>query len=245
MDWHARYTQQARWTAPLRRYLYQKTRLADARRILDVGCGPGVLLTELGQLTPATAHGLDLNRAALKQAAVQAPAAALVCADAHALPYPDASFDITLCHYVLLWLSHPLSALREMRRVTRPGGHVLALAEPDYTRRIDQPPALAPLGRLQTEALTRQGADVGLGARLADLFLQAGIMLIETGELSHGSFAAPGPGEWEMEWAVLRADLAGSLPDADIQKYQQWDAAAWQAGERVLHVPTHFAWGRV
>ncbi len=245
MDWHARFSQQARWTLPLRRYLYEKIHIADARLILDVGCGPGVLLAELGQLTPAAVHGLDLDRPALKQAAVQAPAAALTCADAHTLPYPYAVFDITLCHYVLLWLQDPLAALREMRRVTRPGGYVLALAEPDYTHRTDQPPALALLGRLQTGSLTRQGADVGLGARLSDLFLQAGITLVETGELAHGASAAPALGEWDLEWAVMRADLAGIVSDSDLQKYQQLDAAAWRAGERVLHVPTHFAWGRV
>lgn len=245
MDWHARFAQQARWTHPLRRYLYQKTRIADARRILDVGCGPGVILSELAQSAPAAVHGLDLNRPALKQAAAHAPHAALTCADAHSLPYPPSTFDISLCHYLLLWLSDPLSALREMRRVTRAGGHVLALAEPDYTRRVDRPAALAPLGRLQTESLARQGADVAVGARLAALFAQAGIALVETGELAHAASALPAPGEWDLEWAVLRADLAGVASDADIQKYQQLDAAARQRGERILHVPTHFAWGRV
>lgn len=245
MDWYARFSQQARWTLPLRRYIYEKTHIAQSRLILDVGCGPGVLLAELGQLTPAAVHGLDLDRPALKQATVHAPAAALTCADAHTLPYPNAVFDITFCHYVLLWLRNPLAALREMRRVTRPGGYVLALAEPDYTRRTDQPPALAPLGRLQTGSLARQGADVGLGARLPALFARAGIALVEAGALAQGASVPPAPGEWDLEWAVMRADLAGAVSDADLQKYQQLDAAAWRAGERVLHVPTHFAWGRV
>lgn len=245
MDWYARFSQQARWTLPLRRYIYEKTHIAQSRLILDVGCGPGVLLAELGQLTPAAVHGLDLSLPTLTQAAAHAPSAVLTCADAHTLPYPNAIFDITLCHYVLLWLRDPLTALREMRRVTRPGGFVLALAEPDYTRRTDQPPVLAPLGRLQTEALARQGADPGLGARLATLFAGAGIMLVETGALAHGASVPPAPADWEMEWAVLRADLADIVSAADLQKYQQWDLAAWRRGERVLHVPTYFAWGRV
>ncbi len=244
MDWLARFTQQARWTFPLRRYLYEKTDIKTAHMILDVGCGPGVLLRELSQTTPAIVHGLDLSLPALQQAAQHAPAAVLTCADAHALPYPNAAFDITLCHYVLLWLRNPLYALREMRRVTRPGGHVLALAEPDYTRRTDAPSALVPLGRLQTQALARQGADPSLGARLADLFTHAGITLIETGQLAQAQSDGPTPQERDLEWAVLRADLAGILSDSELQTYQRLDAAAWQQGTRVLHVPTCFAWGR-
>ena len=37
-------------------------------------------------------------------------------------PFTNASFDLTFCHYLLLWLKDPLSAIKEMKRVTRPGG---------------------------------------------------------------------------------------------------------------------------
>ena len=244
IDWHARFTQQARWTLPLRQYLYEKIGLAGAHRILDVGCGPGALLPELAHATPAAVHGLDLSLPALKQAATHAPNAALTCADAHTLPYPDNIFDVSLCHYLLLWVHNPAHVLREMLRITRPGGYVLALAEPDYTHRNDAPAALVPLGKLQTEALTRQGADTSIGARLGALFAEAGIHLIETGELGRGSSAPLMLDEQGLEWAVLRADLTGYIPDADIQKYEVLDRAAWQCGERELHIPTHFAWGR-
>ena len=70
-----------------------------------------------------------------------------------------------------------------MKRVTKSSGYVLALAEPDYTARIDQPDELVALGKWQNELLQRQGADIGLGVRLAGLFFRAGIKIIETGAI--------------------------------------------------------------
>jgi len=52
--------------------------------------------------------------------------------DASRLPFADGFFDLTYCHYLFLWLKHPLQALQEMKRVTRPGGWVATFAEPDY-----------------------------------------------------------------------------------------------------------------
>lgn len=242
MDWHARYLQQARWTRNLRAYLFERAGWREARRVLEVGCGTGAILREWAG--PASLHALDLEPDALAQCGLYAPGTHRVRADGLALPYPTAAFDITFCHFFLLWVRDPLQALLEMKRVTRPGGSVLALAEPDYTARVDEPPKLRPLGRWQAESLRRQGADVSFGARLAETFFQAGIPLIETGPIqSQGNESAPG--EREMEWAVLEADLADFVPSEDIQTMKQLDGQAWSNGTRVLHVPTYFAWGRV
>ena len=243
MNWHARFVQQAAWTRDLRSYLFEHAGMEQAQRVLEVGCGTGAILSQL--VTRAAVHGLDLEPGRLVEAGAHAPGSALVCGNALRLPYPPAIFDITFCHFLLLWVHDPLQALREMARVTRAGGHVIALAEPDYETRLDKPDELAPLGRWQTESLQRQGADLGLGARLADLFRQAGISLIETGSLNEGGERPPAPGERELEWAVLEADLAGFVPAQEIQRMKLLDEQAWERGERVLCVPTYFAWGRV
>lgn len=240
MNWHARYTQQAGWTRALRDYLFQRTGLETAGRALEVGCGTGAIL---GEIRTKALHGLDLQPASLIEAQIHAPAASLTCADVLSLPFPVASFDITFCHFLLLWVSDPHRALVEMRRVTRPGGHVLALAEPDYSARVDEPAELALLGSWQVESLHRQGADPSLGGRLAELFYQAGIELVETGAIeSRGKDALPSA-EWELEWAVLESDLAGFVPVGKIQRLKKLDAQARALGERILHVPTYFAWG--
>ena len=242
MDWHARYLQQAAWTRDLRAYLFKKAGLDSARRVLEVGCGTGAILRDL--TTPAPLHGLDLNPSALTQALVNAPAALLTCGNGLDLPYPSRSFDIVYCHYYLLWVSDPLQAVFEMKRVTKPGGHILALAEPDYFARVDKPAALRPLGEWQRDALQRQGADPGFGARLAETFFSAGIQLRETGTIQ-GGVDEPSVREREMEWAVIQADLGESVSREEIQKIKLLDDEAWSKGERVLYVPTYFAWGVV
>jgi SAM-dependent methyltransferase len=252
MDWHTRFLQQAQWTRELRAYVFDMTGLTAARRALEVGCGTGAILADLS--TPASVHGLDLDAGRLAEARLHAPAACLARGDAACLPYPSAAFDITFCHFLLLWLQTPLQALGEMKRVTRAGGYVLALAEPDYSKRIDQPKSLRPLGRWQAESLWRQGADPALGGRLAELFAEAGITLLEAGSLrgSPGSSTGRGrgtrpltPEEREMEWAVLEADLAGFVPAWKLKRMKKLDEEAWQRGERVLHVPTYYAVGQV
>ena len=140
MDWHTRYLQQAGWTRDLRVYLFAKADAQSARRILEVGCGTGALLATIA--SSATLHGVDIDPHALAQCRVNAANAILTRGDGLALPYSNGSFDLVFCHYFLLWVNEPLQAVREMKRVTRPGGHVLALAEPDYFSRVDAPDEL-------------------------------------------------------------------------------------------------------
>ena len=240
MNWHTRYSQQAKWTRDLRDYIFDKINLDDATRVLEVGCGTGAILSELPPRI--SIHGLDIDPAALAQCKIHASTASLIRGNALQLPYASNSFDVVYCHFLLLWVRDPLQALLEMKRVTRPGGNIIAFAEPDYSNRIDKPAELASLGKWQTEALKKQGADPGFGARLAESFFQAGIQIIETGTIQSVENEAS-PEEWELEWAVIESDLVGLVPGEDIQRMKLLDKAARERGERVLHVPTHFAWG--
>jgi ubiquinone/menaquinone biosynthesis C-methylase UbiE len=238
MNWHSRYLQQAAWTRDLRTYLFEQAGLTAARRVLEVGCGTGAILRELA--TPAAIHGLDLEAASLAECKLHAPAVSLTLGDGHFLPYPDQSFDIVYCHFLLLWVHNPLQVVREMARV---GRSVLALAEPDYSRRVDEPATLKPLGEWQTESLRRQGANPSFGATLAETFYQAGIKLTETGPIQ-GKAVMRSVEDWENEWAVIKADLEGIVSNEEIQKMKTLDEAARKQGERTLQVPTFFAWGK-
>ena len=241
MEWHKRFVQQAAWTSELRLYLFKRAGMPAARRVLEVGCGTGAILSGLD--TGAAVHGLDRDPGRLAEARRHAPQAKLACADALRLPYASGVFDITFCHFLLLWVKNPLQALQEMKRVTRPGGSILALAEPDYTARVDKPDDLAALGRLQTESLQRQGADPAVGSWLPELFRQAGLWPVESGSLHADEEHPPGAADRGLEWAVLEADLARMVPLAEIQRLKRLDEAAWGHGERVLHVPTYWMLG--
>ncbi len=241
MDEHSRFLQQATWTRPLRDYFFGKEEIRRGRRILEVGCGSGAVLREWAFV--AAPHGLDLSRSRLREAQVHAPASILVQGDALSLPYASEAFDLVYCHYFLLWVSDPLQALREMRRVTRPGGFILALAEPDYSQRVEEPPELFLPAEWQNEALRHRGADITIGARLATLFAQADILLIESGCLAPRPRHALEAPELEAEWRTLRQDLAGSIPEETLCFFDKIEERARLHGQRYFYVPTWFAWG--
>jgi ubiquinone/menaquinone biosynthesis C-methylase UbiE len=238
MNWHSRYLQQAEWTHDLRVYLFEQAELANAQHVLEVGCGTGAILRELN--TSASLYGLDLDPAALTECRINAPAVSLTRGDGFSLPYADKSFYIAYCHFLLLWAKDPLQVVREMVRVSH---CVLALAEPDYSQRVDEPNELKLLGEWQIEALRRQGANPFFGAQLAETFYQAGINLIETGPIQ-SQVVMRSAEDWENEWMVIEADLDGWVPSVEIQKMKELDKIARSHGRRTLHVPTFFAWGK-
>jgi SAM-dependent methyltransferase len=251
MDWHRRYLQQASWTRELRAYLLDRAGIERAQRVLEVGCGTGAILGDLVHYAgrapdrQLAIHGVDNHLQALDRARVNVPAAILTRGDAQRLPLGDGCFDITCCHFLLLWLSDPLIAIHEMRRVTRASGHVLALAEPDYTAREDRPAELAYVGRLQTRALVEQGADPGIGSHVADLFDRAGLRIVESGTVASQDSAAIDDEEWATEWSTLRQDVSGQLSIAELDRLEQLDMQARRAGRRHLHVPTYFVHAQV
>lgn len=243
-DWHSRFSQQARWTAQLRSYIYKLIAPRSDAAILDIGCGTGALEPEYKSLTDATITSLDIDLPRLVFARDQF-SANWVNGNALSLPFTQDSFDISLCHYLLLWINEPLRALEEMKRVTRTGGHVLILAEPDYTHRIDFPDELGKLGKIQAQSLGSQGADPGIGPSIAGLLNQVDIEVIETG-LSGGQWRpSTSTNDYENEWKTLEHDLSNSMTSEKLQKYRDQDVAARLAGTRILFVPVFYAIGKI
>ena len=244
-DWHHRFQIQAHWTKDIRNYLYRRAGLHTARRVVEVGCGTGVLLEELSSHSHVVIHGLDINPGYLNLAKHNSPGAYLTLGDAHCLPYINGIFEMAVCHFLLLWVENPQHVISEMMRVTRSGGAVLALAEPDYGGLIDYPPELAILGELQQESLRRQGANPQTGRRLGEIFNKADLRSIEVGVLG-GQWSSPlSQEERDSEWAVLESDLEGAIPGTELERLRSLDTLAWESQERILYVPTFYAWGRV
>lgn len=245
-QWHQRYLQQARWTQSVRSYLYQKCMLQQADRILDVGCGTGVLEDELSHNSHAYTYGIDIDVKALLFARDFAPKSIYCAGDCLALPFQTAIFDITLCHFLLLWVNQVQNAIMEMARVTRPHGFVLAIAEPDYGGRIDYPGELSQMGLWQTQALKDQGADPFIGRQLRMIFTRAGLEDISTGVLGGQWDESESEPAAELEWQVIEADLANNLEfrrRADQLKALEFTSR--RNHSRILFVPVFYALGKV
>ena len=250
MNWHQRYLQQSNWTRELRAYVFKEIGLNEASHVLEVGCGTGVILSQIdspvfGHLHSKSFFGCDIQLASVKEAKIHTQnKSPLICADTFSLPYADNSFDIVFCHFLLLWLPNPENALKEMMRISKVDAHIIAFAEPDYSQRVDKPDSLVELGRWQTDALRKQGANPSMGVELAELFYRAGITIIETGAISTSTSASLNADERANEWATLESDLTGEISDEHIQEMKILDETAWANGERVLHIPTHYIWGK-
>jgi SAM-dependent methyltransferase len=105
--------------------------LARARgdeTVADVGCGNGAYLAELARRGHAgRVVGVDLSAGMLAAARRRAPATGLVAGDAAALPLCDHAADLSLSAHMLYHVPDARAAVRELRRITRPGGTVLVL----------------------------------------------------------------------------------------------------------------------
>lgn len=100
------------------------TILKQHKRILDVGCGMGQTLIALKLPSDVEAVGIDPDTAAIEMGKrLVPPNITLLCASGEKLPFPDASFDLVFCRVSLPYMRID-KALREIRRVLRPGGDV-------------------------------------------------------------------------------------------------------------------------
>lgn len=113
-------------------------------RVLDLGCGPGTDLASLAAEVAPTGSviGLDSSEEMVGQArrrTADSPAVEVRLGDVHALPLGDADVDRARTDRLLQHAADPAGALREIRRVLRPGGR-LVMAEPDWdSLAIDHP----------------------------------------------------------------------------------------------------------
>lgn len=101
--------------------------LADIRgRVLDAGCGSGGFLAALRMRRPdLTLFGLEWTITAATRARCKS-GSGVACGNVNTLPFADRSFDATVCADVLCHAAvDPATTLSELKRVLRPGGHLL------------------------------------------------------------------------------------------------------------------------
>jgi SAM-dependent methyltransferase len=176
-----------RWSRRLAPLLVQFAEVREGDSVLDVGSGTGALSVAAAAVPSVRVTGVEPSEAFVQYAREHAgPAVRFEVGDAQRLPFPDASFDRTLSLLVLNFVPDPSAALREMVRVTRPGG-VVAAAVWDYGGGMqmlrlfwDEAVALAPQDASRDEArmplTTRDG--------LADLWRAHGLQHVEAQALT-------------------------------------------------------------
>ncbi len=208
-----------RYSVPLAPEFADFAAVAAGQRVLDVGCGPGALTTELvGRLGAAAVSAVDPSEPFVEAARTRHPGVTVHRAAAEQLPFEAGTFDAALAQLVVHFMQRPAEGLRELARVTRGGGVVAACV-------WDHAGGQGPLS-LFWEAAHRLDPNVEdesqlAGAReghLGQLFDEAGLHEIEEGVLSvsleHASFE-----EW-WEPFMLGVGPAGDYAaglDADRQ----------------------------
>ncbi len=236
---------------------YLREHLKSGRTVLDVGCGPGTLTADIAtRVAPGQVIGMDYAETIVAAAADQhvLDGLSFEVGDVYSLDYASDRFDIVHAHQVLQHLSDPVSALREMGRVTAPGG-VVAVRDADYQAMTWYPaiPALEEWMTLYQAVARRNDAEPNAGRHLLAWARQAGFDRTVVSASVWCFATAEDRAWWGGLWAerIVSSALAvqaveyGLASEPDLgrlsQGWQEWAAHpdAWFAvlnGELILPV---------
>jgi SAM-dependent methyltransferase len=194
---------------------YLVPHLTPGQRLLDVGSGPGTITADLAALVaPGEVVALEVNDQAAALTRQGAPGVDVRVGDVHALPFDAGEFDVVHAHQVLQHVADPVQALREMARVTRPGG-VVAARDSDYATFAWWPrlPELDRWLELYDAAARGNGGEPDAGRRLLSWAHAAGLTDV-TASSSTWCYATPETrGWWGGMWAdrIVGSALADQL----------------------------------
>jgi SAM-dependent methyltransferase len=233
-----------RWRTAENSAAYLLPRLTSGLSLLDIGAGPGTITADLARrVAPGRVTALEISEPALAitRAEIEKQglrdAVELAVGDVHALDFPDDSFDVVHAHQVLQHVADPVAALREMRRVVRPGG-VVAVRDSDYSAFtwFPESPGLDEWLALYRTVARGNGGEPDAGRRLLSWAHAAGFTDV-TASSSTWCFATPEDRAWwGGMWAeritgsdIARAAVAtGAATEADLRRirtaWEQWAA---------------------
>jgi SAM-dependent methyltransferase len=167
--------------------------VAAGQRVLDVGCGPGALSTELvRRLGPNGVTAVDPSESFVAAARERLPGVTVERASAERLPFPDDAFDAAIAQLVVHFMSDPVAGLAEMGRVTRRGGVVAACVWDHAGGHSPLSPFWDAVRVLEPEVDDESGLPGAREGHLAELFDAAGFREIDattvTATVEHRTF---------------------------------------------------------
>jgi SAM-dependent methyltransferase len=213
------------WDNDFSEFLRETLRPRPGTRILDVGCGDGTAEVMLGRLhiSQVTLYAVDREFALAKQTARVGTAHNIrlyvAAADALDLPFADEAFDSTFCVAVLQHVPDLTAAVRELARVTKPGGRIVAV-EPDNAARYWFSSVEA--GREAFDRSTRffghvmgargESGDPSVGPKLPSIFPAHHVELLSVNlfPVSVARTGSPPPAVWAARREALDRALARS-----------------------------------
>jgi ubiquinone/menaquinone biosynthesis C-methylase UbiE len=157
----------------------------SGQHVLDVGCGPGALTSELvARLGATNVSAVDPSESFVGAIRERFPGTDVQSAPAEELPFADASFDATLAQLVVHFMSDPVAGLQEMRRVTREAGVVATCVWDLAGGRAPMLTLFWQAARQLDPAIEGESGRPGTSAgQLAELLRAAGLSGIEEAEL--------------------------------------------------------------
>jgi ubiquinone/menaquinone biosynthesis C-methylase UbiE len=180
-------------------------------RVLDVGCGPGALTAVLAdRLGTGRVAAADPSEPFADACRARLPGVDVVVAAAEALPFGDGAFDAVLSQLVINFMRDPAGGVREMARVTRPGGTVASCVW-DYRGEMTLLRAFWDAAR-EVDPQRAALADEGVVMRwcgegeLAQLWRDAGLRQVRFGPLIVGASYA----DFEDLWSPFPTGVAPS-----------------------------------
>ncbi|KAF7302787.1 Methyltransf-25 domain-containing protein [Mycena kentingensis (nom. inval.)] len=224
---------------------YLLAALKPGMHILDVGCGPGTITADLARLVPdGRVTGIEHSPAqepVLQQAREHAATQGISnvefsIGDAHALPFPDNSFDVVHAHQVLQHVADPVQALREMVRVVKRPGGIIAVRDVDYASMVWHPQSagLTKWHPMYAQTARAHGGEPDAGRMLLSWALKADIPRAGI-ETTAGTWVFSKDEEkrwWSETWAerVVGSALAKSAVQHGIATQEELEqmAVAWR-----------------
>jgi SAM-dependent methyltransferase len=167
--------------------------VAPGQRVVDVGCGPGALSTELvGRLGPAAVAAVDPSETFVVAARERLSGVTVERASAEELPFRDDTFDAAIAQLVVHFMSDPVAGLAEMGRVTRAGGVVAACVWDHAGRQSPLSPFWDAARVLEPDVDDESGLAGAREGHLRELFEAAGLGEVEdtavTAAVEHATF---------------------------------------------------------